>query len=96
MKKVLLVFTIILLSGFVQAALCAETVSGPESVPRMAREQLKAQLGNSDFAIIDVRADHDWQDSKTKIKGAIREESSKFDSWVNNYPKDKTIVLYCN
>ena len=95
MKKVLLAFTILLLSGFIQTALCAETASGPENVPRMTKEQLKAQLGNSDFVIIDVRSDHDWQDSNTKIKGAIREDPSKLDSWVNNYPKDKTIVLYC-
>jgi hypothetical protein len=95
MKKVLLVFTIVLLSGFMQAALGAETAPGPESVPRMTKQQLKAQLGNSDFVIIDVRSAHDWGDSDTKIKGAIREESSKLGSWVNNYPKDKTIVLYC-
>ena len=52
-------------------------------------------MDNSDFVIIDVRSDHDWQDSNTKIKGAVRENPSKLDSWINNYPKDKTIVLYC-
>ena len=95
MKKVFLVFAILLLSGFTQTALCAETASGPESVPRMTVEQLKSQLGNSDFAIIDVRADHDWQDSDIKIKGAIREDPSKLDSWINKYPQSKTIILYC-
>jgi hypothetical protein len=95
MNKALLMFTTMLLSGFLQTALSAETVSGPENVPRMTREQLKAQFGNSDFVIIDVRSVHDWEESNTKIKGAVREESSKLDSWVNNYPKDKTIVLYC-
>jgi rhodanese-related sulfurtransferase len=84
-----------LLSGFIQAALSAETVSGPENVPKMTKEQLKAQLGNSDYVIIDVRADHDWQDSNTKIKGAVREDRSKLDSWIKKYPQDKTIVLYC-
>ena len=95
MKKTLLACIVLLLSGFLQTALSAETVSGPENVPRMTREQLKAQLGNSDFVIIDVRSAHDWEESNTKIKGAIRENPSKLDSWVNNYPKDKTIVLYC-
>ena len=38
----------------------------------MTIEQLKAQLGNSDFVIIDVRTAHDWQDSGTKIKGDVR------------------------
>jgi hypothetical protein len=95
MRKMLFSFVILLLSGFIQTTLSAETASGPENVPRMTKEQLKAQLGNSDFAIIDVRSDHDWQDSNTKIKGAVRENPSKLDSWINNYPKDKTIVLYC-
>jgi hypothetical protein len=95
MNKVLLIFTLMLLSGFMQAAFCAETVSGPENVPRMTGEQLKAQLGNSDFVIIDVRSSHDWEESNTKIKGATRQNPSQLDSWVNNYPKDKTIVLYC-
>jgi hypothetical protein len=95
MKKTLLAFIILLLSGFLQTALSAETVSGPENVLRMTREQLKAQFGNSDFVIIDVRSAHDWEESNTKIKGATRENPSRLDSWVNNYPKDKTIVLYC-
>jgi hypothetical protein len=95
MRKTLFAFIILLLSGLIQATLYAETASGPENVPRMTKEQLKAQLGNPNLAIIDVRADHDWQDSNTKIKGAVRENPSKLDSWVNTYPKDKTIVLYC-
>jgi predicted sulfurtransferase len=95
MRKVLFAFTIMLLSGFMQAALCAETVLGPENVPRMTKEQLKAQLGNSDIVIIDVRTDHDWQDSNTKIKGAVREDPSKLDSWIKKYAQDKTIILYC-
>jgi hypothetical protein len=95
MRKMLFSFVILLLSGFIQTTLSVETASGSENVPRMTKEQLKAQLGNSDFVIIDVRSDHDWQDSNTKIKGAVRENPSKLDSWVNNYPKDKTIVLYC-
>jgi hypothetical protein len=95
MKKVLFVFTMLLLSGFIQAALCAPTAPDPESVPRMTKERLKAQLGNSNFVIIDVRATHDWQNSAIKIKGAIREDPSNLDSWIKKYTQNKTIVLYC-
>ena len=69
MRKVLLALAIVLISGFTQAALCAVTASGPETVPRMTKEELKANLSNPDFVIIDVLATHDWQDSNTKIKG---------------------------
>jgi hypothetical protein len=95
MKKVLLAFKIMLLSGFVQAFLSAETRSGPEDMPRMTKKQLQGQLGNSDFVIIDVRSAHNWQDGNTKIRGAIREDPSKLDPWIIEYPRNKTVVLYC-
>jgi rhodanese-related sulfurtransferase len=61
----------------------------------MTKEQLLPLLGNPDVMIIDVRAKYDWDTSKVKIKGAVREESMKFGSWMNKYPKDKTLVIYC-
>lgn len=61
----------------------------------MTKEQLLPLLGKSDVIIIDVRAKYDWDESKVKIKGAIRQDGLKFGSWMKKYPKDKTIVLYC-
>ncbi len=61
----------------------------------MTKEQLLPLLGKPDVIIIDVRTNYDWDHSKVKIKGAVREEGMKFGSWMNKYPKDKTIVLYC-
>jgi len=57
--------------------------------------QLLPMLGKPDLIIIDVRTSYEWDKSKVKIKGAVREEGMKFGSWMNKYPKDKTIVLYC-
>jgi rhodanese-related sulfurtransferase len=61
----------------------------------MTKEQLLPLLGKSDVIIIDVRSKYDWDESKVKIKGAVRQDSMKFGSWMKKYPKDKTIVLYC-
>jgi len=61
----------------------------------MTKEQLLPLLGKPDVIIIDVRTNYDWDSSKVKIKGAVREEGMKFASWMKKYPKDKTIVLYC-
>ena len=61
----------------------------------MTKEQLLSMLGKPDVIIIDVRTNYDWDHSNVKIKGAVREEGMKFGSWMNKYPKDKTIVLYC-
>jgi rhodanese-related sulfurtransferase len=91
MKQVMLVLTLILFSGFIQAAFCAD----PADVPRMTIEQLKAKLGDPNIAIIDVRSSHDWEESSVMIKGAAREDSRQLDSWIKKYPQNKMIVLYC-
>jgi len=62
----------------------------------MTKEQLRPMLGKPDVIIIDVRTKYDWDNSKVKIPGAVKEDGLKFGSWMNKYPKDKTIVLYCN
>ena len=61
----------------------------------MTKEQLLPLLGKPDVIVIDVRTNYDWDSSKVKIKGAVREEGMKFASWMKKYPKDKTIVFYC-
>ena len=63
-------------------------------VPRMSKEELQPMLGNPDVIIIDVRAGGDWAGSDSKIKGAVREDPAQIDSWINKYPKDKTIIFY--
>jgi len=65
-----------------------------QEVPRISKEDLKEMLGKSDLVILDVRASSDWNASTVKVKGAVREEADKVDSWIEKYPKDKTLVLY--
>ncbi len=64
-------------------------------VSRMSKEELQAMLGNPELIIIDVRADGDWTASDSKIKGALREDPGKVETWIDKYPKDKTLVFYC-
>jgi rhodanese-related sulfurtransferase len=70
-------------------------VARADDAHTMTKEQLLPMLGKSDVIIIDVRSKYDWDESKVKIKGAVREDGLKFGSWMKKYPKDKTIVLYC-
>jgi len=63
--------------------------------PAISKEELQPMLGNPEVIIIDVRAGGDWTASDSKIKGAVREEPGKVDSWMDGYPKDKTLVFYC-
>jgi hypothetical protein len=66
-----------------------------QDVKRMTIEELKGMLGNPDLVIVDVRRDGDWKSSTVKVKGAVREDPEKVDTWMNKYPKDKTLVFYC-
>ena len=95
MKEAFVMLMMTMILGFIQQAYCAEAVLNPADVPRMTKEQLRAKMNNPDLVIIDVRSDHDWQDSQVKIKGSVREDPQKPDSWIDKYPKDKMIVLYC-
>ncbi len=64
--------------------------------PRMTKEELKGLMGKPGLIIIDVRAKGDWESSKEKIQGAVREDPNKSTkSWANKYPKDMTLVFYC-
>lgn len=66
-----------------------------DTVPRMSTEELKANLGAPDLVVIDVRAAKDWNGSDRKIAGAVREDPASPEKWAGNYPKEKTVVLYC-
>jgi hypothetical protein len=79
---------------------CAHTpTSEPTSeikVPRVTKEEVKSMIGNPDLIILDVRAAQDWKDSEWKIQGAVREDRrGEASTWMDKYPKDKTLVLYC-
>ena len=73
--------------------LCTPVLS--QEVPRISKEELKEILGKPDVVVVDVRAGSDWKASTMKIKGAVREEPDKIDSWMDKYGKDKTLIFYC-
>jgi rhodanese-related sulfurtransferase len=61
----------------------------------MTKEQLKPLLGSPDLVVIDIRLDEQWKFSNRKITGAVHENPTIPGTWLDKYPKDKTIVLYC-
>jgi len=75
--------------------LAASLVGGAEGITLISTDQLKEDLTKPDIVVIDVRAPHDWNSSEWKIQGARREAPAEVEQWMANYPKDKTIVLYC-
>ena len=65
-----------------------------EDAPKITKEELKRILGHPDVIVIDVRTTESWQDSDYMIKGSVRGNPENFDSWADEYPKEKTLVLY--
>ncbi len=64
-------------------------------ITMLSTNELKNMLNNPNLTIIDVRYEKDWGNSNMKIKGAIREDYMRVETWAENYPKGKFIVLYC-
>ena len=65
-----------------------------EDAPKMTKEELIRILDHPDVIVIDVRHTESWQDSEFMIKGAVRGNPEYFESWADEYPKEKTLVLY--
>jgi rhodanese-related sulfurtransferase len=85
----------LLLVACLATSLYALNIPTADSVPRMSIQDLKQRMDDPNVIIVDVRTVHDWAESATKIKGAIREDPSRISSWMAKYPPSKTIVFYC-
>jgi len=66
-----------------------------KDVPRLSKEDLKAKLGQPDLAVIDVRLPGQLRPGEPKIPGAVIENPREVHNWMPNYPKKKTLVVYC-
>ena len=74
---------------------CAVTeIVSTRAIPRISKEELKANLDDYRYVIIDVRISRDYDNTDRKIKGAVHENPNDINIWPL-YPKDKKIVLYC-
>ena len=70
--------------------------SATDAVPRITVQDLKAKMDKGeDIVIIDVRAGREYEDSKIKMKGAIRISIVQLENRINELPRDKEIITYC-
>jgi rhodanese-related sulfurtransferase len=66
------------------------------SVTRMTTDELKTHLGEANYLVLDVRTGSDWSGSTEKVAGAERADPKNVNQWIDNYDREKTIVLYCS
>ncbi len=90
--KSLTILSIVIVSAFV--GLIISPGFATEDVIRISKEKLEKLIDNPDVIILDVRYSQHWQNSEYKIKGAVRRRPTLFDSWANEFPRDKLLVLY--
>jgi len=88
----------LLLACFVWVSLVAADVAlaAPLEADKITKEELLPLLGNADVTIIDLRLPREWDASNIKVKSAVREDPMKPGQWLDKYPKDKMLVLYCD
>lgn len=66
------------------------------SVERITVDELIAKVAHREpLLIIDVRSQYDYDESTTKIKGAVRIPLDKISESMGEIPRDREIVLYC-
>jgi len=76
---------------------CFQNLAPDVKVPRVTKEELKSMLNRPDVIIVDVRLEDEWKKTAWKIRGAVRENPEKeIQSWVDKYPKEKTLIFYCS
>ena len=63
-------------------------------VIKISINQLLQSLDHPQLLILDVRTPGSWQASDIKIKGAVRKNPDTFESWANDFPENKFLVLY--
>ncbi len=66
------------------------------AVAFVTQGELRSRLqGNSDFLILDVRSQFDYDRSSLKIMGAVRLPPDQVHLLSHQVPRDKEIIVYC-
>ena len=80
----------------VLVTLSAIAMAANDSVPRIAKEQLRAKMEKGeDIIVLDVRTGMSYKGSDIKIKGAMRIPPDAIDMRYKELPLDKEIITYC-
>jgi hypothetical protein len=77
-------------------AVAGPALAGPPQADKLSKEELLPLLCSPRVTAIDLRFGRDWYDSNVKMKCAVREDPMKPGQWIDKYPKDKMLVLYCD
>jgi rhodanese-related sulfurtransferase len=73
-------------------------MKGPKMEPsRIRAVDLKHRLSNGeDIVLIDTRNQKAWDESATKLPGALRIPADQIELHTHKLPRDRLIVTYCS
>ena len=74
---------------------CGVSILPVGEAPRISAERLNGMLDDKAVTVVDVRHEVQWQESGSKIRGAVRGDAKSV-KWAEKYPKDTFLVLYCS
>jgi rhodanese-related sulfurtransferase len=69
-------------------------LAGAGDINWISKDSLRSALDDPGLTVIDVRQGGDWEQSDTKIKGAVRQDPGELEEWAAGYARDARLVLY--
>ena len=65
-------------------------------VTRVTVDELKQRMDRGEeFAFVDTRNPKAWAEADKKLPGAIRLPADEVEEYLNEIPKDRTVITYC-
>jgi hypothetical protein len=90
------IFSIVALA-FLFTAAPGSSADTTDDVLRLTKERLLPLLGKPGVIVIDARQPSAWNESKMKIKGAMRvDPRGEIGTIMADFPKDTVLVFYCS
>lgn len=66
-----------------------------KEVPRISAKELKEKMDRGeDVAVLDVRTEHAYASSETRIPGSLRKDPSKVREWLRELDPGREYVTY--
>jgi hypothetical protein len=94
MKKIIRLKRTLLICFFSACVTIFLSAPACGQVFRVTADKLLESLDHPQLLVLDVRTSANWKAGDSKIKGAVRKRPGAFDSWSDDLPKNKLLVLY--
>lgn len=63
---------------------------------RITTDEVKERMDRGEqFAFVDTRNPQAWSQSDQKVPSAIRVPAEDFEQYLNEIPRDRTVITYC-